>query len=136
METKTPTLAKYKYAVGRRKTATATIRLFEGKGESMVNEKKMEVRFPLVSQQKRLLTPFDITGTVGKFYFTGKASGGGTQGQIEALMLAISRALVMYDEDFKTVLKKEKLLTRDSRMVERKKPGLRKARKAPQYSKR
>lgn len=133
METKAQ---KYNYAVGRRKTSVATVRLFEGKGDSTINGKKIEERFSILAQQKRLLKPFEVTDTVGKFYFTGKANGGGTNGQLDSLVLAISRALVKNDEDLKSVLKKGGLLTRDDRMTERKKPGLRKARKAPQYSKR
>ncbi|MBN1915976.1 30S ribosomal protein S9 [Candidatus Dojkabacteria bacterium] len=129
-------IQKYNYAVGRRKTSVATIRLFEGKGQSFVNEKKAEERFPLLAQQKRLLKPFEVTGTMGKFYFTGKVKGGGVTGQLDALVHAISRAMIKNDEVYKVDLKKNSLLTRDDRMTERKKPGLRKARKSPQYSKR
>jgi len=127
---------KYKYAVGRRKTAMATVRLFEGTGENMVNEKKSSEVFSMLSQQKKLGMPFETIGAAEKYHFSAIVRGGGITGQLDAVVLGISRALVKVDEEFKPALRKAGLLTRDERAVERKKAGLRKARKSPQYSKR
>lgn len=127
---------EYTYALGRRKTSSATVRLYRGSEESTFNERKLEELFSSKDDMFDLLSPFRVTDTVGDFYFTVKAKGGGTTGQRQAARLAISRALVKVSEDYKAELKKNGLLTRDSRMVERKKPGLKKARKAPQFSKR
>lgn len=126
---------KYIFAVGRRKTASATIRLYHGSGENTLNDKKLEEVYSndLVKQMSE---PLEVTENSGKFYFTLKTRGGGKMGQVDAIRLALSRALVKVDESFKPALKKKGFLTRDDRMVERKKAGLRKARKAPQYSKR
>jgi small subunit ribosomal protein S9 len=128
--------SKYIYAVGRRKTSTATVRLYEGEGENMINERKVSEIYTSQQEVRDMLLPLEVTGNKGKFYFTAKASSGGKAGQRGAVRLAIARALVKKDEANKPELKKYKLLTRDDRMVERKKSGLRKARKAPQYSKR
>ncbi len=127
---------KYIYAVGRRKTSTATVRLYTGEGENMINERKIGDVYTSQQEVRDMLLPLEVTGNQGKFYFTAKASSGGKAGQRGAVRLALARALVKNDEANKAELKKFKLLTRDDRMVERKKPGLRKARKAPQYSKR
>lgn len=127
---------KYKYAVGRRKTSMATVRLFEGAGENMVNEKKASEVFSMLQQQKRFNMPFETTGVSGKYHFTAVVKGGGITGQLDAIVLGVSRALVKEDADFKPLLRKAGLLTRDERATERKKAGLRKARKSPQYSKR
>ena len=127
---------KYKYAVGRRKTSIATVRLFEGAGENMVNEKKANEVFSMLQQQKRFNMPFEALGVSGKYHFSAVVKGGGITGQLDSVMLGIARALVKVDEDFKPVLRKAGLLTRDERATERKKAGLRKARKSPQYSKR
>ena len=126
----------YKYGVGRRKTSVATVRLFEGSGEDMVNEKKAKEVFSMVQQQKRLYMPLEAAGLSGKYHFTAKVRGGGVSGQMDSVVLALARALIKVDEEFKPILRKAGLLTRDERMVERKKPGHRKARKSPQYSKR
>ncbi|MFQ5492824.1 MAG: 30S ribosomal protein S9 [Candidatus Dojkabacteria bacterium] len=129
-------LAKYAYAKGRRKNAVATIRLFSGKGQSSVNDKTFEERYPGKSDQKYILEPFAVLGKAGSFYFTAKTVGGGVRGQAGAIRHALSRALLLVDPTFRGELKKHGFLTRDPRMVERKKTGLRKARKAEQYSKR
>ncbi|MBD3363198.1 30S ribosomal protein S9 [Candidatus Dojkabacteria bacterium] len=127
---------KYYYALGRRKTAVATIRLYEGKGEDTINEKPIKSIYTSKTEISDLYKPFRVTDTKGEFHFTAKTSGGGKQGQLGAMILGIARALVEYAPEFKSKLKEKDLLTRDPRMVERKKAGLRKARKAPQYSKR
>jgi len=136
-ETKTKTKTeKYFYAYGRRKTSVATIRLFSGNGESKVNEVELKQYFPLESDRKVVLMPLAITEKLKDFYFTSKVKGGGKKSQREAIRHALARALVVSDEDLKPALKKHSLMTRDDRMVERKKTGLVKARKAHQYSKR
>ncbi|MFW5702490.1 MAG: 30S ribosomal protein S9 [Candidatus Dojkabacteria bacterium] len=127
---------KYFYGLGRRKTTSATVRVYKGKGESVVNDKLAAEVFPDKYQQHILLQPLRVLGLENKYYFTAKTNGGGTTGMIGAIALAMSRALVEEDESRKPELKKYGLMTRDDRMVERKKTGLRKARKAPQFSKR
>lgn len=128
---------KYFYAIGRRKTSTVTVRLFEGKGASKINDKAITEIYNLPNQQVKLLEPFVVSELDPKeFHFTVKASGGGVASQLGAIQLGISRAIIKMDEAKKGLLKKAGLLTRDPRMVERKKAGLRKARKAEQYSKR
>jgi small subunit ribosomal protein S9 len=123
-------------ATGRRKTSTAVIRLKDGTGNITVNGRPLEnyLLNPVVIQTVH--RPLEVTDTEGKFDIECKASGGGFTGQSGAIKLGIARALVKYNEDFRPVLKKEGLLTRDPRMVERKKYGLVKARKRFQFSKR
>lgn len=127
---------KYTYSLGRRKTSTATVRLFEGKGESTVNDKNLKEYFPLKNDQKVALKPLYVLEKSKDFYITAVVKGGGKKSQREAISHGLARALVVLDEGNRTLLKKDSLLTRDDRMVERKKTGLVKARKAPQYSKR
>lgn len=127
---------KYYYAKGRRKTSIATVRLYEGDGETLVNDKPIKEYFKLASDLRDTLTPLKVTDLEGKMYFTAKVIGGGVTGQSGAIVHALSRALVKYDADLKKILKTHDLITRDNRMVERKHTGLRKARKAPQFSKR
>lgn len=142
VETKKPekTNEKYFYAVGRRKAAVAQVRLFEDNkatdNDFIINGKKFKDYFPTVSSQNNLLAPLKAVGMQGNFRMTVIARGGGTTGQVEAVRLGIARALVIYDEKLKKTLKGLKLMTRDSRKVERKKAGLKKARKAPQWAKR
>jgi small subunit ribosomal protein S9 len=126
----------YTYAIGRRKTAVATVRLFQGEGESTINGKALKVIYQVPAQIKKLNLPFLLTNTANQYYFTAQTKGGGISGQLDAIVLAITRALVKKDEATKPTLKKANLLSRDDRMVERKKTGLRKARKKPQFSKR
>lgn len=105
------TISKYTFAVGRRKRASARVRLFKGVGENMINGKK------IVNNLLQLAKPFKLTDTVGKFYFTAKVAGGGKEGQIEAIVHGISRALVKLNaEKFRITLKKNNLLTRDPRV--------------------
>jgi small subunit ribosomal protein S9 len=125
----------YNYALGRRKTAVATVRLYQAAGESTVNGKKLEEFVPNPHQRQELLQPLTVA-QLENVYFTAKVKGSGPMSQIDAIKLALARAVVSLNPEVKKSLKEEKLLTRDPRMVERKKPGLRKARRAEQYSKR
>lgn len=127
---------RYYEGVGRRKTAVAIVRLFTKKKEIIVNDRDYKIYFPLVRQQKTLESPFEKMKCPGKFGATIKTSGGGIQAQAEAIRLGISRAMVEFNLDFKKRLRRAGFLTRDSRMVERKKYGFKKARKSPQWSKR
>ena len=124
------------YGTGRRKSAVARVRLLPGKGEITVNGKKLEDYFGLELVKREVRRPLVITGTEGKFDVVAKVQGGGTTGQAGALRHGISRALVQADAELRPVLKKAGFLTRDPRMKERKKYGLKKARKASQFSKR
>lgn len=127
---------QYTYALGRRKTSTATVRLYEGKGITTINEKPLETVYPAKLDQQTIFSPLLALEKKDKFYFTAKTKGGGVKSQAEAIRHALSRALVKFDKEFRTTLKPLGYLTRDPRMVERKKTGLRKARKHEQYSKR
>lgn len=128
---------KYSYAIGRRKTASATVRLFDEAGENKVNDKLFNELYVSEIDQKKVVKPLVIAELDPKnYHFTAKVSGSGTSAQLEAIMLGISRAIIKLDPEKRTLLKKEGLLTRDPRMVERKKTGKRKARKSEQFSKR
>jgi len=129
------------HAVGRRKESVARVYLKKGKGEIIVNGRPAEEYFsaePYIKErlQQVVLKPFEVTGTLGKFDVKARLDGGGITGQLEALRLGIARALLGVDEGFRPILRAHGLLTRDPRMVERKKYGLHKARRAEQYSKR
>ena len=124
------------HTIGRRKAAVARIYLSKGKGEIMVNGKSFKDYFPVETMQYKLEQPFNITNLSGKFNVKVSVDGGGTTGQAEAIRLAISRALCELDNQHRLVLKTEGLLTRDARVVERKKPGQKKARKKFQWVKR
>jgi len=156
------TTGKYFEAVGRRKSAVARVRLFnhvrdrkskisvgsqrdpvsnvvnksKEKGQIDINQKKMEEAVSLGELQNIIKFPFKITKMEKEFYVSVKVSGGGIKSQAEAIRLGISRALIKFNPDFRKALKAEGFLTRDSRVKERKKFGLKKARKAPQWSKR
>lgn len=123
-------------ALGRRKTAVARVYMSKGKGKISINKKEMADFFPIDVLQAKVNQPFVLTDTVGKYDIKVNVAGGGINGQAEAIRLGISRALVKVSEDFKPTLKAEGLMTRDPRMVERKKPGQPKARKKFQFSKR
>ena len=123
-------------ALGRRKTAVARVYLSKGKGTISINKKAMAVMFPIDVLQAKINQPFVLTETVGKYDVKVNVMGGGINGQAEAIRLGIARALVKVAEENKTLLKAEGLMTRDPRMVERKKPGQPKARKKFQFSKR
>jgi small subunit ribosomal protein S9 len=121
---------------GRRKTAIARVYLKEGKGNIVVNKKDYKDYFPIATLQYVVQQPFEITETTGKYDVQVNLDGGGTRGQAEALRLAISKALVEINPDFRPPLKAKGLMRRDPRMVERKKFGQKKARKKFQFSKR
>jgi small subunit ribosomal protein S9 len=124
------------HKIGRRKTAVARIYLSEGKGEVTVNKRPLEEYFTTGTLQYKVNQPFELTETTGKYNVNVNVNGGGITGQAEAIRLAISRALCEIDEENRSALKPEGLLTRDPRMVERKKFGQKKARKKFQFSKR
>ena len=124
------------HTIGRRKASVARIYLSKGKGKITVNNKDFKEYFPVASMQSKLELPFKTIDMHGKYDVVVNVNGGGTTGQAEAIRLAISRALCEIDEEFKGLLKKEGLMTRDPRMVERKKFGQKKARKKFQFSKR
>lgn len=122
--------------VGRRKTSVARVVLRNGSGKITVNDKEFEKMFPQQVSREDILNPFKVTDTLGQYDVFVNVKGGGTTGQAEAIRLGISRALVGINPDFRTKLKAEGFLTRDPRMVERKKFGQKKARKRFQFSKR
>lgn len=126
---------KYTYSIGRRKTATAQIRLFAGKGDSTVNERPLKEYITRTDLLSLVHTPFKVAGA-GDYHFSVTVRGSGESAQAQAIAHGIARALVENDESCKTALREHGLLTRDARKVERKKPGLHKARKAIQWSKR
>lgn len=123
-------------ALGRRKSAVARVYLAPGTGKLVVNGRTPENFFPLAIQRAKLYRPFELTETVEQYDVKVNVKGGGTTGQVEAIRLGIARALVKIDPEYKPLLKTEKLMTRDPRMVERKKFGQPKARKQFQFSKR
>ena len=126
----------YYEGVGRRKTATARVRLYPGEGNVVVNGKPMGEYFPREGDAMHLLEPLKVTGTADTFNVSVKVQGGGVTGQAGAVRHGIARALLVADPNLRPVLRKGGFLTRDARMKERKKPGLKRARKAPQYTKR
>lgn len=123
-------------ATGRRKESVARVRFNDGSGQVTLNGKPLETYFPSMAVRMRVMEPLSLTQTQGRYDIDATLAGGGTTGQADALRLAISRALVELDADLRPALKKAGMLTRDSRVVESKKYGLRKARRAPQYTKR
>lgn len=123
-------------ATGRRKTSVARVRLRDGSGQVTLNGRPLENYFPTMASRMRVMEPLQITETQGRYDVDATLEGGGTTGQVDALRLGIARALIVLDEELRPMLKKAGLLTRDARIVERKKYGLRKARRAPQYTKR
>ncbi len=122
--------------LGRRKSSVARIYLKTGKGKITINNRDYKDYFSTGVLQYKVNQPFELTNTVAKYDVNVNVAGGGTNGQVEAVRLAISRALVEINPDHKPLLKEEGLMTRDPRMVERKKPGQPKARKKFQFSKR
>jgi small subunit ribosomal protein S9 len=125
-----------KIFIGRRKTAVARVILRSGNGKITVNDKEFEHFFPQLLSREDILLPFRVTDTLGKFDVHAKVNGGGTTGQAQSVRLGISRALLEMNPEYRVQLKAEGLLTRDPRMVERKKYGQPKARKRFQFSKR
>ncbi len=122
--------------VGRRKASVVRVRLREGSGRVILNGRQLEDYFPTMAARVRVMEPLQITSTQGRFDVEATLEGGGTTGQADALRLGIARALIEYDIEMRPSLKKAGLLTRDARAVESKKYGLRKARRAVQYTKR
>jgi small subunit ribosomal protein S9 len=123
-------------SLGRRKRAIAIIYISDGKGSIKVNDRTVEEYFPFQQLQYIVSQPLALTNSVGKYDIKVNLCGGGVKGQAEAVRLAIARALVKIDPENRVILKSNKLLTRDPREVERKKPGRPKARKRFQFSKR
>jgi len=127
----------YLYAVGRRKSAVAQVRVYKkGDGKFLVNEKDVNKYFPSAELLDKVKSPLNLAGQVDKLTITVKVKGGGASGQAEAVRHGISRALLLLNPNFRKPLKKAGFLTRDARVKERKKPGLKGARKAPQWTKR
>ncbi len=124
------------HTIGRRKTSVARIYMKEGSGQITVNGRGFEDYFPVLTHRIDILKPFQVTDTMGKYDVKVNVKGGGLTGQAGAIRLAIARALLEVDPEFRAQLKPAKLLTRDPRMVERKKYGRPKARKKFQFSKR
>lgn len=130
-------MAQVQYrGTGRRKDSVARVRLVPGTGKIVMNDKSVEDYIPFADIRKELLQPFEVTETTDQYDVLVNVNGGGFSGQAGATRHGIARALLQVDPDFRPALKKSGLLTRDARMKERRKPGLKKARKASQFSKR
>lgn len=127
---------KYYYGTGRRKEAVARVRLYEGSGNILINGKPYLEFFSRGTHQLKVRRPLEVSETAGKFDIYAKIAGGGVSAWADALAHGTSRALLAYEESLRPALRKAGLLTRDSRVKERKKVGLKRARKAPQYTKR
>lgn len=127
---------RYIFATGRRKTAVANVRLFSGHSESVVNKMPVEKYFSYKFYLDSISRPFDLTGLGKDYHFVAHVSGGGSNAQAEAVRHGISLALSTISDEVRKVLKKNSLLTRDDRRKERKKPGLKRARRSPQWAKR
>lgn len=123
-------------SVGRRKTSVVRVHLTDGTGVMSLNGRPLENYFPSMAQRLRILEPMRVAGYDGRYDVTATLEGGGLNGQADALRLAIARALIEVHPEVRRTLKRGGMLTRDARAVERKKYGLRKARRAPQYTKR
>ena len=127
---------QYVEGIGRRKRATARVRIVTGSGNVVVNDLPVNEYFTRERDLLTLAAPLRSTGTDGRFDISVKVSGGGISGQAGAVRMGVARALLKWDESLRVTLRKEGFLTRDPREKERKKPGLKRARKAPQYTKR
>jgi len=126
----------YFYGTGRRKSSVARVRVYNGTGKITINDRDIDDYFGLETLKLIVRQPLNITGTMDKFDIVCRVAGGGVTGQAGAIRHGISRALLQYDAELRSALKKAGLLTRDPRMKERKKYGLKGARRAPQFSKR
>ena len=126
----------YFYGTGRRKKSVARVRVYEGTGKITINGRDIDDYFGLETLKLIVNQPLELTDTVGKFDIVCTVAGGGVTGQAGAIRHGLSRALLQYEEELRPVLKKAGFLTRDPRMKERKKYGLKAARRAPQFSKR
>ena len=129
-------MAEKFYGTGRRKSSIARVYVKPGKGNITINKRDIDSYFGLETLKMVVRQPLVVTDTLDKYDVIVSVHGGGTTGQAGAIRHGLSRALLHVDEDFRPVLKKEGFLTRDPRMKERKKPGLKAARRAPQFSKR
>ena len=126
----------YFYGTGRRKSSVARVRVYPGSGSITVNGKDIDQYFGLETLKLIINQPFEVTGTMGKFDIVANVAGGGLSGQAGAIRHGVARALLLADETYRAPLKKAGFLMRDPRMKERKKYGLKAARRAPQFSKR
>ena len=126
----------YFYGTGRRKSSVARVRLYPGTGKITINGRDIDDYFGLETLKLVINQPFGVTGTAGKFDIVANVTGGGISGQAGAIRHGVSRALLLADESYRPLLKKAGFLTRDPRMKERKKYGLKAARRASQFSKR
>ncbi len=126
----------YYYGTGKRKTAIARVRLYSGEGPVVVNGRPMEEYFPRLAHQLAVMNPLRLTATEGSFHSMVSVAGGGMTAQAQAIRHGLARALVILSPDFRVPLKQAGFLTRDARVKERKKYGLKRARKAPQWTKR
>ena len=126
----------YFYGTGRRKSSVARVRVYQGTGKITINERDIDDYFGLETLKLIVNQPFGVTETVGKFDIVANVNGGGISGQAGAIRHGVSRALLLADDTFRPLLKKSGFLTRDPRMKERKKYGLKAARRASQFSKR
>lgn len=134
---KKTSVQEYLYAAGKRKTAIARVKLFpRGKGVITVNNKPLNEYFKLLTSTGVITSPLKLTGLHKEFDISVKVLGGGISAQAEAIRHGIARALLLYNDTLRATLKKAGFLTRDARSKERKKPGLKRARRAPQFSKR
>ena len=127
---------RYFHGTGKRKTSVAQVRLYPGRGEFLIDGKSLEEAFPWPAWRSTIMGPLNVTSTEGKFRIVAKIHGGGVNSRAGALRHGIARALLAFDENLRLALKKRHLLTRDSRIKESKKYGLKRARRAPQYTKR
>lgn len=127
---------RYVYAIGRRKEARAQIKLYEGRGNVSINDKELLTYFPTPDLWQKILYPLELVGEKDKCDLTIKVEGGGKNGQVEAIAHGIARALKLKNKNYRSILKKAGLLRRDPRVKERKKYGLKRARRAPQWQKR
>ncbi|MGH7609829.1 MAG: 30S ribosomal protein S9 [Candidatus Dormibacteria bacterium] len=128
--------ARYSYGTGRRKTAVARVRIYRGEGTAVINERDPLRHFGRRELEEAALRPLRVAGASDRFRVSVKVRGGGVAGQAGAVAHGLARALCAWDPAFRVPLKAAGLMTRDPRMKERKKPGLKRARKAPQYTKR
>jgi len=127
---------QYYEGIGRRKTSSARVRIMTGNGQYIINDKQAEAYFPRLMDMKKIVAPLLAADMEDRFDISVKVKGGGITGQAGAVCHGLARALVKMDPELRPVMRAGGLLTRDSRMKERKKPGLKRARKAPTYTKR
>ena len=127
---------QYYEGIGRRKTSSARVRIITGNGQYIINDKQAEAYFPRLGDMKKIVAPLLAAEMEDRFDISVKVKGGGITGQAGAVCHGLARALVKMDPELRPVMRAGGLLTRDSRMKERKKPGLKRARKAPTYTKR